>query len=169
MSVTVADWPEGVPECIFPLSPQGGLRDTRLSFETDSRLPPIERPAASWAPEVYVVDLVSLTITQFQVFQAWYRNTLAYGSLPFKLDHPITRARMAWKIVKDDPPYRVTKTRLIRPGAATRGIGITFSIMSQALSFDPDFMRQENGDLVQQENGDLIILRDGHDFDPEAA
>lgn len=164
MPVTVHDWPSGVPECVFPLSPQGGYRDNRLSFDVDGGFPPIERPSSSWAPEVYSVELTHLSIPQFQAFQTWYRVTLGWGVEPFKLDHPITKVRAAWKIVKADPPYQVTKARRVMNQTVMRGIALSFRIMSMPYSFDPDFMAQEQGDLILQEQGDRIIIRPGFEF-----
>lgn len=115
----------------MPMSPQGGLRDNRLSFETDSRLNPIERPTSTWAPEVYSVDLAPLSLDQFSAFQDWYVKDLAFGTRPFVFPHPITRQPGAWKIVKADPPYRVTKSGMIAAGSDRRRVNLSFSIMSQ--------------------------------------
>jgi hypothetical protein len=130
MAITPADWPVGVPDCIMPLSPQGGIRDNRYSFETDSKMPPIERPTSSWTPEVYSVDLAPLSVEQFSLFQAWYAETLAFGTLPFNWAHPITGTASVWKIVKADPPYRVSKAGLIPSGSGKRRVTLSFSIMS---------------------------------------
>lgn len=127
---TVIDWPVGVPSCIMPLSAQGGLRDNRLSFDTDSKLNPIERPASSWAPEVYSVELTPLSVAQFEEFQRWYADDLRFGALPFYWPHPITGEAGVWKILKADPPYRVSKRGLIAKGSGKRRIGLGFSVMS---------------------------------------
>ena len=126
----VVDWPSGVPSCIRPLSPQGGLRDNRLSFETDSRMPPIERPATGWTPEVYSVELTPLSVAQFTAFQTWYGGALAFGANAFRWDHPITGALGLWKIVKAEPPYQVRKLGLIPAGSGRRRLGLSFSVMS---------------------------------------
>lgn len=164
---TVIDWPEDVPSCVFPLSPQGGIKANRHSFETDSPLPPIERPIASWAPEQYSVELTYLTIEQFETFQRWFRNDLAYGAVPFKFRHPITNERRAWRFINTDPPYLVSKARRIPFGSNRRGVAITFTISTLPYTFDPDFLLQENSDYLLQENGDRIIIQEGNTFDPE--
>lgn len=162
--VDVIDWPDGVPACIMPMSPQGGLRDNRYSFETDAPYPPIERPMTSWTPEVYSVELVPLSVAQFEAFQTWYRGPLRYGVLPFKWWHPITKTRAAWKIVKGDPPYQVAKSGRIPFGSGQRRIKLTFSVMSFPASFPPDFLSQEASDLISQESGDRIIVNEGFVF-----
>lgn len=164
MAVTVLDWPELVPSCIMPLSPQGGLRDNRYSFETDSRMPPIERPASSWTPEVYSVELSPISLPQFEAFQAWYKDSLRFGVYPFKFNHPITKALSAWKIVKADPPYQVRKIGLIQNGSDKRRISLSFTLMSWAGNIDPEFLLQEQSDLILQEQSDLIIVNDGVEF-----
>ncbi|WP_276862340.1 hypothetical protein, partial [Haematobacter missouriensis] len=126
--VVVAQWPFGVPDCIMPLSPQGGLQDARVSFEPEVG-PAIERPKATWTPDVYSVQLVLISVPQFQAFERWYKNDLRQGVLPFEFYHPITKARSAWKIVKGDPAYQVSKPRL-RQKPDTRCIALSFSIMS---------------------------------------
>lgn len=130
MTTPLVDWPTGVPSCIEPLSPQGGMQDNRLSFETDSRMPPIERPLSSWTPEVYSVEMVPMSIDQFNEFQRWYRDDLSFGVMPFKWRHPITGVASAWKIVKGDPPYQVRKIGTIPRGSNLRRIGVSFTIMS---------------------------------------
>lgn len=124
------DWPSDVPSCIMPLSAQGGFRDNRLSFDTDSKMNPIERPSSSWAPEVYSVELTPLSLSQFEEFQRWYADDLSFGALPFYWSHPITGEPGVWKILKSDPPYRVTKRGLIPNGSGRRRIGVAFSVMS---------------------------------------
>lgn len=128
--MAIQTWPHDVPSAIMPMSPQGGLRDNRLSFETDSRMPPIERPLTSWTPEVYDIELAPMTIEQFARFQKWYLGDLAKGVNPFRWPHPITGCGMAWKIVKADPPYRVSKVGLIPSGSTRRRVALSFQIMS---------------------------------------
>lgn len=161
----IIDWPEGVPSCIMPLSPQGGLRDNRLSFETDSRMPPTERPASSWTPEVYSVEMTPMSPQQFELFQAWYKGPLRFGVYPFKWFHPITKMASPWRIVKGDPPYQVRKIGYIPHGSGLRRISISFSVMSYPGSFGPDFLLQEASDLILQEQDDRIIVSDGFEFD----
>ena len=126
----ILDWPSGVPSCIMPLSPQGGLRDNRLSFETDSKMPPIERPLTSWTPEVYSVELTPLSLDQFSLFQSWYQHDLRFGVHAFRWDHPITKSPGLWKIVKGDPPYQVSKIGPIPDGSGRRRVGVSFTVMS---------------------------------------
>ena len=130
---TIIPWPEGVPSCVMPMSPQGGLRDNRLSFETDDAVTPVERPRTSWAPELYQVTMVPMDKAMFQAFQAWFRGPLAYGSLPFVMDHPITREPTVWRIVKGDPPYQVSKVLPMRSDDI-RGISVSFGIQSMPLA-----------------------------------
>lgn len=129
MPVTIVPWPADVPSCIMPLSPIGGLRDNRLSFAPDSPVAPVERPATSWAPEVYQVDLVPMSMEQFSLFQDWYRRDLAYGVRPFEMSHPILKTPCAWRIVKADPPYQVRKVLAVRNERA-RGIVVSMTIQS---------------------------------------
>lgn len=124
------NWPAGVPSCIMPLSAQGGFRDNRLSFDTDSKMNPIERPSSSWAPEVYSIEMTPMSLSQFEEFQRWYAQDLRFGALPFAWRHPITRKAGAWKIVKGDPPYRVTKRGLTPIGSDSRRVGVVFTVMS---------------------------------------
>lgn len=135
---TIIPWPAGVPSCVMPMSPQGGLRDNRLSFEADDAVTPVERPRTSWAPELYQVTMVPMDRAMFQAFQDWFRGPLAYGSLPFVMDHPITRQPTVWRIVKGDPPYQVSKVLAMR-SADVRGISVSFGIQSMPLAvpFDP--------------------------------
>lgn len=130
MPTPIISWPASVPACIMPLSPEGGLRDNRYSFETDSKMPPIERPAGSWTPEIYAVDLSPISGPQFEAFQDWYRDDLRFGVLPFHFTHPITGAPGVWKIVKDEPPYRVRRLLNTPRGSDRRHIGLSFSLMS---------------------------------------
>ena len=165
MPTPIIDWPEGVPSCIMPLSPQGGLRDTRLSFETDSKMAPVERPLSSWAPEVYSVELAPLSVAQFELFQAWYKGPLRFGVYPFAWLHPITKTVSPWKIVKGDPPYQVKKIGHIPNGSARRRISLSFSIMSHAGNLAPGYLLQAQEDLILQEQADRIIVSDGFRFD----
>lgn len=128
--MTPVDWPDGVPSCFQPQSAQGGYRDNRYSFETDSKITPIERPASSWTPEVYSGSLSPMTVSQFEAFQAWFTGDLAFGTVPFNFDHPITGTPGIWRIVKADPPYRVSKVGRIPSGSNARRIELQFSIMS---------------------------------------
>ncbi|OWJ73879.1 hypothetical protein, partial [Haematobacter missouriensis] len=112
--MNIQQWPFEVPDCIMPLSVEGGLQDNRVSFEPEVG-PPVERPRSSWAPEVYSLDMRLMTVAQFVAFETWYRTTLRYGVLPFEFSHPITRKRSAWKIVKGSPPYQVSKQRRAAP------------------------------------------------------
>lgn len=130
MAVDVVSWHAGVPLCIEPMSAQGGLRDNRHSFETDSKMPPIERPATSWTPEVYSVELVKLSVEQFSLFQHWYVSDIRMGTLPFWFPHPVTGAIGAWKIMKADPPYQVRKVGMIPSGSHRRRISVSFTLMS---------------------------------------
>ncbi len=165
MPTPIIDWPDGVPSCIMPLSPQGGLRDNRLSFETDSRMPPIERPLSSWAPEVYSVELAPISLDQFVLFQAWYKGPLRYGVYPFVWLHPITKVVSPWKIVKGEPPYQVKKVGHIPNGSARRRISLAFSVMSWPGNVAPGYLLQEQADLILQEEGSRIIVQDGYRFD----
>lgn len=160
--MNMQQWPFEVPDCIMPLSVQGGLQDNRVSFEPEVG-PPIERPRSSWAPEIYSLDMRLMTVVQFEDFQRWYRNTLRHGVLPFEFYHPITRQRGAWRIVKGSPPYQVTKQRRASPGA--RCIGVSFSITSFPVDVPDGFLLQENGDYILQENGDRIVIQPGVPFD----
>lgn len=161
--VAVVAWPYGVPDCIMPLSPQGGLQDNRVSFEPDVG-PAIERPKSSWAPDVYSVQLVLISVPQFAEFERWYRSDLRHGVLPFEFRHPITKARSAWKIVKGNPAYQVTKPRL-QQKAETRCISLSFTITAFPAGVPDGYLLQENGDYVLQENGDRIIVQEGVSFD----
>ncbi|MCB5411321.1 hypothetical protein [Pseudogemmobacter faecipullorum] len=80
---------------------------------------------------MYSVDLAPLSLDQFSAFQDWYVKDLAFGTRPFVFPHPITRQPGAWKIVKADPPYRVTKSGMIAAGSDRRRVNLSFSIMSQ--------------------------------------
>lgn len=160
----VVHWPDGVPSCIMPLSPQGGVRDNRLSFETDSRMPPIERSAGSWAPEVYSVEMVPMSIPQFELFQHWFRHTAKYGVLPFVWMHPITKTLGVWKIQKSDPPYQVSKSRTIPAGSGRRGISVSFTVMSYPADAPPEYLVQESTGLILQEESSKIILKEGRVF-----
>lgn len=166
MAVPIIEWPTGVPDCIMPLSPQGGPRDNRWSFDADSPMPPIERPMTSWAPEVYSVELVPLSIEQFQAFQTWYKVDLRQGVYPFRWFHPITRVASPWKIVKGDPPYQARKIGLIPHGSGRRRIAVSFQVMSWPGSFPPGFLEEEQGggNLVLQEQEDRVIIADGYTF-----
>lgn len=138
MVVTIAPWHDEVPFCIEPMSPQGGLRDNRYSFDTDSQMPPIERPVSSWAPEVYSVELVKMSVEQFTIFQSWYTNTIRMGTMPFWFPHPITGAIGAWKIMKADPPYQVRKVGLIPRDSGRRRVSISFTLMSWPGAITPE-------------------------------
>lgn len=129
MPETVIPWPADVPGCIGPLSPAGGLRDNRLSFDPDSPVAPIERPATSWSPEVYQIELAPMSLDQFARFQDWYRHSLAYGVRPFAMPHPVLRTPGAWRIVRADPPYQVRKVLAMRSERA-RGIIVSMTIRS---------------------------------------
>lgn len=126
----IVDWPAGVPACIMPTSPQGGFRDNRLSFETDSRMPPKERPVTSWTSEVYSLELTPLSIEMFAEFQIWFQTVAAFGVNAFRMLHPITKVPGIWKIVKADPPYQVRKLGRIPQGSDLRRISVTMSVMS---------------------------------------
>lgn len=165
MPTPVIEWPAGVPACIMPLSAQGGLRDNRLSFETDSRMPPVERPLSSWTPEVYTVELVPLSLAQFDLFQTWYKGVLRYGVYRFAWLHPITRALGLWRIVKGDPPYQVRKIGPIPHGSDRRRVSLAFTVMSSPGNIPADYLQQEYSGLLLQEQSDRIVVREGVEFD----
>lgn len=128
-------WPEGVPPCLMPLSPEGGVQDNRLSFETDYGLD-ISRPRASWSPEIYDVEIAPMSRTQFKTFSAWFRNDLAWGSHAFIMDHPLTGEPAAWRPVPGDQPYHARKIRLMPKGEGVRGISVSMQIRSVPLTSD---------------------------------
>lgn len=130
MSTPIISWPSSVPPCIMPMSAQGGLRDNRYSFETDSKMPPVERPASSWTPEIYQLDLSPISVAQFDAFQDWYRGELRFGVMPFRFAHPITGADGVWKIVKGEPPYQVRRLLHLPKNSPRRCISLSFSLMS---------------------------------------
>ena len=164
MATPIMDWPIGVPYCVTTTSPNGGLRDNRLSFESDSRMPPKERPVSSWTPEVYSVELEPMSIAQFQLFQSWYKSDLRFGVYPFRWFHPITREASPWKIMKGDPPYQVRKIGPIPIGSDARRISVSFSVSSHPGSFSAGRMAQEGADLVNQELSDRIAVGEGYVF-----
>lgn len=133
MAVQIIDWPSGVPQCILSDSPQGGLKDTRRSFDADIG-PPIERPATSWVGEVYAIELAPMSADDFAAFQAWYIDDLAHGVNAFVMPHPVTRVDGVWKIVKADPPFQVRKTGRIPTGSDARRVSVSMSIMSMPLA-----------------------------------
>lgn len=123
----IVTWPMGVPECIMPLSPQGGPQDNRLSFETDSGHN-VARPRASWTPDVYEVDLAPMSRNQFALFEAWFRYDLRFGVNAFTMPHPITGLPSAWRVAPGDPPYTVRKIRLMHDDDA-RGLAVSWKLM----------------------------------------
>lgn len=120
-------WPMGVPGCTMPLTATGGPQDNRLSFETDSGHD-ISRARASWTPDVYQVEIVPMSRYQFSLFEAWFRDDLAFGANAFMLPHPITGIDKAWKVVPGQQPYTVTKGRLMPKGGSERGIKVSMRI-----------------------------------------
>ncbi len=134
MSVSVVDWPAGVPNCVIPTSPQGGLRDNRSSFDPDNKFPPIERPASSWSPEIYSVEMSYMSVEQFSDFQNWYTGELKFGVNAFVMPHPITGVDTVWKILKNDPPYSVSKIGLIPGSSGKRRIAVAMTIISLPVS-----------------------------------
>lgn len=127
-------WPENVPsEIMLPLQ-GGGPQDNRLSFETDYGLD-ISRPRASWAPEVYDVEIGPLTKPEFIAFEAWFRRDLAWGVHAFILDHPITDAPAAWRPVPGNQAYQV-RTLENPKYDRTRVISVSMQIRSVPLTSD---------------------------------
>lgn len=163
-SIPIIDWPAAVPSCVLPLATSGGPRDNRLSFDTEDKMPPIERPLSSWTPDVYSVELVPISEAQFAVFEAWFKNDLRFGVYPFKWAHPVTRVLSPWKFVKADPAYTVRKSRRTPRGSGIRGISISFTVMSWAGSFGPTYVLQEGVDDVLQEQADRILESEGFTF-----
>jgi len=139
MPITVVDWPVGVPDCIVPMSPTGGFKDNRYSFDPDANGVPIERPSNSWAPEVFSVEMAPMSISNYTSFMDWYKNDLKWGVLPFKWVHPITKEVSAWKIVKGDPPFTVKKLSIVKVGSGKRRISVSFTVMSYPASFEPEY------------------------------
>lgn len=150
----------------MPLSPQGGLQNNRVSFDPEVG-PSVERPKTTWTPEIYSVQLALISVPQFVIFERWYKRDLRFGVLPFEWVHPVTRARGAWKFVKGDPAYQVSKPRL-RQHPDTRCISLSFTVTSFPVDVPPGYLLQENGDYLLQENGDRIIIQDAEPFDATA-
>lgn len=128
MPATLVTWPNTVPACFMPDSPSGGPKPNRYSFQSDSDAVPIERPRYSFATEVYDVELTPLSVAQFQDFQDWFRDDLAFGTKPFAHGHPVTGVVGAWKFVSADPAYRVQRGRMT--SGNPRGIQVSFKMQS---------------------------------------
>ena len=149
MPASIVQWPVGVPSCFMPDNVQGGPRNNRYSFETDSESVPIERPRYSWATEVYDVELTPLSNSQFILFRAWFRDDLKHGTRPFAHDHPVTGIPSAWRIVSSDPAYQVQRSRM--PDAYSRGIRVSFKV--QSMPFDV-------ADVLSDFGGLLVVVPD---------
>jgi len=131
-AVTIVHLPGTVPKCAMPKGSSGGQQDNRIGFETEVG-PPIERPRATWVPEIYNISLPLITLQAFRDFKEWFESDLGWGVNAFVFKHPITGDDGVWKIMPTSPPYQVSKPLLnsTMPGFEQRKcIQISFTIMS---------------------------------------
>lgn len=99
-------WPAILPQAPLLQGLSGGPQDVRASFQPEIG-PPIERPRTTAEIEIWNMPLPPMTGAQYATFEAFWRDTLAMGTLPFVWKHPVTGAVGRWKIMAGQPAYAV--------------------------------------------------------------
>ena len=92
----ITGWPSAIQS--YPLKQiTGGPVDNLASFVTDVG-PPISRPRSTALVEAWDMAVVFQTRAHAAIFEAWWRDDLAFGSSPFIWRHPRTKAVGKWRI-----------------------------------------------------------------------
>ncbi len=108
----------------------GGPMDNRGSFQPEIG-EPVERPRTTANPELFEVAFEDLSVTDFAVFKAFFRDDLANGSNRFIWRDPLTDDPAWFRIVKNNPPYQMT--------AASGGDFVQLSMQVMRSAIDPWF------------------------------
>lgn len=98
-------WPQGVPYCArVPDGHEGVLLDGRVSFQPDVG-PAIMRRRITATIKMWAITLVPLTQDQFQLFEAFVRDDLSGGVLPFVFRAPGSGAVARFQFMASGDPY----------------------------------------------------------------
>lgn len=82
--------------------------DNRRAFDPEGGGLAISRPRSTLGMELWDVELVRIRKEDFAIFQAWVRDDLGEGSLPWTWSHPVSGADATWQFEPDAEPYRAT-------------------------------------------------------------
>lgn len=85
-------WPNTLQQCLDARGFQITDRDDTLTSEMDIG-PAKKRPRTTDSIED-LTGVIFIDATQYSILQAFYRQTLGKGSLPFLMPHPITREQV---------------------------------------------------------------------------
>ena len=92
----ISGWPSNI--AFNPLlSATGGPESNLVSFKPDVG-PPMSRPMSTALVEIFDLTMIFEPLTQGAIFEDWWRDDLAFGSLPFIWRHPRTKAVGKWRI-----------------------------------------------------------------------
>lgn len=99
-------WPANIPSAFenagYSYDPQSGV--IRVDMETG---PAKQRRRFTAVVKNHKGNIL-LTLAQFQTWESWFENTIAFGTLPFTMPHPLTGAEITARIVPGESPYKFT-------------------------------------------------------------
>nr|WP_309504277.1 hypothetical protein [uncultured Roseovarius sp.] len=99
-------WPTTLPQRPS-IRAAGGPMDNRVSFEPDFGAP-IQRPKASDAPELFDIAFEVFTLSEYEIFKAWFKSDLAFGANRFIWRHPIGDAVEWFRVAAQEPPFNAS-------------------------------------------------------------
>ena len=93
-------WPAGLPQTPRRGAWTGGPQDTRAKFQPDAG-PPLTRRRTTADAFTFDATFPNLSNTQRAQFEAFWRDDLVGGSLPFVMRDPVTQEAARWLIAGD--------------------------------------------------------------------
>ncbi|AWC25449.1 hypothetical protein CO731_04946 [Aminobacter sp. MSH1] len=96
-------WPVELPPAAR-IGISGGPQSNAVSFQPEVG-PSIDRLRASTVVRKYQVELPPMESAAYDVFMAFFTDTLASGILPFQWYDPFTRSVRRFKFVHNAPVY----------------------------------------------------------------
>lgn len=105
--MAIAVWPSILPQSPRRGSWVGGAKEERDSFQPDKG-PAIDRRGTTAEMQVASGVWPNLSGAQRATFEAWFRDTLQSGVLPFVMRDPVSFRAGLWKIIGEDLAYSFT-------------------------------------------------------------
>lgn len=98
-----ATWPGGLPAFVDQSGYSETLPDVNIESPVEAGPPKVRpRTTVNWTP--FTLSM-RLTRAQYDIFVAFYTQTLRYGSLRFDWVHPYTRAPFTFRFRKPPPKF----------------------------------------------------------------
>lgn len=101
----MATWPTSLPQYVLEQGYQESLEDQTIETAMDAGPPKVRRRFTTSVRKLTVQ--VQMDADQAAIFEDFYLNTCAGGSLPFEWVHPRTRAARTFRFRKPVPAVSV--------------------------------------------------------------